>query len=73
MSDPYLFESSRVLRNTLDIKDADSLEAYENTVVNLALLKLFKEDYIVTQTNQLFDIHKRLLVMFTNGQGCLEP
>ena len=45
MSDPYLYESSHVLRNTLDIKDADSLEAYENTVVNLALLKLFKEDY----------------------------
>lgn len=60
MSDPYLYESSRVLRNTLDIKDADSLEAYENTVVNLALLKLFKEDYIVSHTNQLFDIHKRL-------------
>ena len=60
MSDPYLYECSHVLRNTLDIKDADSLEAYENTVVNLALLKLFKEDYIVTQTNQLFDIHKRL-------------
>ena len=60
MSDPYLFESSRVLRNTLDIKDTDSLEAYENTVVNLALLKLFKEEYIVSHTNQLFDIHKRL-------------
>ena len=61
MSDPYLYESSRVLRNTLDIKDADSLEAYENTVVNLALLKLFKEDYNVSHTNQLFDIHKRLV------------
>jgi len=46
-------------KNTLDIKDADSLEAYENTVVNLALLKLFKEDYNVSHTNQLFDIHKR--------------
>ena len=45
MSNPYLYECSHVLRNTLDIKDADSLEAYENTVVNLALLKLFKEDY----------------------------
>ncbi len=60
MSDPYLYESSHVLKNTLDIKDEDSLEAYENTVVNLALLKLFKEDYNVSHTNQLFDIHKRL-------------
>lgn len=60
MSDPYLYENSHVLRNTLDIKNEDSLEAYENTVVNLALLKLFKEDYNVTQTNQLFDIHKHL-------------
>ena len=60
MSDPYLYESSHVLRNTLGIKDEDSLEAYENTVANLALLKLFKEDYNVSHTNQLFDIHKRL-------------
>jgi len=60
MSDPYLYESSHVLRNILDIKDEDSLEAYENTVVNLVLLKLFKEDYDVSHTNQLFDIHKRL-------------
>ncbi len=60
MSDPYFYEGSHILRNTLGIKDEDSLEAYENTVVNLALLKLFKEDYNVTQTNQLFDIHKRL-------------
>lgn len=60
MSDTYLYESSHVLRNTLSIKDEDSLEAYENTVVNLALLKLFKGDYIVSHTNQLFDIHKRL-------------
>lgn len=65
MSDPYLYECSHVLRNTLDIKDADSLEAYENTVVNLALLKLFKEDYNVTHTNQLFDIHKRLFNTFS--------
>lgn len=60
MSDPYLYESSHVLRNTLGIKDGDSLEAYENTVVNLTLLKLFKEDYNVSHTNKLFDIHKRL-------------
>lgn len=36
------------------------MEAYENTVVNLALLKLLKEDYIISHTNQLFEIHKRL-------------
>ena len=60
MSDPYLYKNSHVLKNILDIKDEDSLEAYENTVVNLALLKLFKEDYNVSHTNQLFDIHKRL-------------
>jgi cell filamentation protein len=60
MSDPYLYEGSHVLRNTLDIKNEDSLEAYENTVVNLALLKLFKEDYNISHTNQLFDIHKHL-------------
>ncbi len=36
MSDPYLYELSHVLRNILGIKSEDDLEAYENTVVNLA-------------------------------------
>lgn len=60
MSDPYLYEHSHVLRNILGIKSEDDLEAYENTVVNLALLKLFKEDYLVSHTDSIFDIHKRL-------------
>jgi cell filamentation protein len=60
MSDPYLYESGHVLRNILNIKDEKRLVAYENTVVNLVLLKLFKEDYNLSHTNQLFDIHKRL-------------
>jgi len=60
MSDPYLYKNSNVLRNVLDIKNEEGLEAYENTVVNLALLKLFKENYLIIHTNQIFDIHKRL-------------
>lgn len=52
MSDPCLYEHSYVLRNILGIKSEDDLEAYENTVVNLALLKLFKEDYLVSHTIQ---------------------
>lgn len=62
MSDPYLYENSHVLKNTLDIKDENNLEAYENTVVNLSLLKLFKENYVISHTNQIFDIHKRLFI-----------
>ncbi|MGD9679221.1 MAG: hypothetical protein AB7V16_12845 [Vulcanibacillus sp.] len=60
MSDPYLYKNSNVLRNVLNIKNEEGLEAYENTVVNLALLKLFKENYLIIHTNQIFDIHKRL-------------
>lgn len=60
MSDPYLYEQSHVLRNILGIQDEESLEAYENTVVNLALLKLFKDNYTISHTDQIFDIHKRL-------------
>jgi cell filamentation protein len=60
MSDPYLYKQSHVLRNILDIKNEENLEAYENTVVNLALLKLFRDNYTVSHTDQIFDIHKHL-------------
>jgi cell filamentation protein len=62
MSDPYLYENSHVLRNILEIKNDESLEAYENTVVNLSLLKMFKENYAIKHTNQIFDIHKSLYI-----------
>ncbi|MDI6453693.1 Fic/DOC family protein [Peloplasma aerotolerans] len=60
MSDPYLYENSHVLRNILDIRNEENLEAYENTVVNLALLKMFKENYNVSHADAIFDIHKHI-------------
>ncbi|MDX9808224.1 MAG: Fic family protein, partial [Acholeplasma sp.] len=60
MSDPYVYEFSSVLKNVLDLQNDEDLDAYENTVVNLALLKLLKEDYQILHTNQLFDTHQSL-------------
>lgn len=60
MSDPYLYDKTNVLKNLMGIKDQDSLDDYENTVVNLSLLKLINEDYKIEHTSDIFDIHRRL-------------
>lgn len=60
MTDPYLYDKTNVLKNLMDIKDQDSLDDYENTVVNLSLLKLINEDYNIEHTSDIFDIHRRL-------------
>ena len=60
MSDPYVYENTSVVKNILGIKEQDKLDEYENTVVNLSLLKLFNEDYKVKHTLDIFDLHKKL-------------
>ncbi len=60
MSDPYVYEDTPVLKNKLGLKKQTDLDDYENTVVNLALLKLLKDHHRVTHTLDILDIHKHL-------------
>ena len=43
MADPYVYEGSTVLKNLAGIKDQNKLDEFESTVVQLALVKLYKE------------------------------
>lgn len=63
MRDPYLYENSDVLINKKNIKEKIKLTEYENRMSNLAIVKLFKEDFIIKSTTFVFDIHK---IMFEN-------
>ena len=60
MSDPYVYKNTNILKNLMNIKNQDDLDDYENTVVNLNLLRLMNEDYTIKDTLDIFDIHKQL-------------
>lgn len=60
MSDPYIYEGTNILQNLLNIKDQTKLDEYENTVVNLNLLKYFKDNNQITRTSDVFEIHRLL-------------
>jgi len=58
MADPYVYEKTNVLRNIPGIKTQEKLDEYENTIANLALIKLFKEGFKIQKTADVFLIHK---------------
>ncbi|MGM0436465.1 MAG: Fic/DOC family protein [Bacillota bacterium] len=60
MNDPYIYEDVNVLKNTLDLKNQELLEEFEGAVVNLALLNLFEQGYVVKHTRDVFELHRTL-------------
>jgi cell filamentation protein len=60
MADPYVYPKTNILINKAGIKEQKKLEDFENTIVNLSLIKLFKEDFIVKSVYDIFIIHKKI-------------
>lgn len=60
MSDPYVYDGTNILKNVLDIKNQESLDEYENTIVNIQLIRILKSDFFVRSSNDIFEIHKIL-------------
>lgn len=60
MSDPYVYDRSNVLKNILDIKNQESLDEYENTIVNLQLIRVLKSNFPLKSSSDIFTIHKML-------------
>lgn len=60
MADPYMYEDVNVLRNLMGIKNQQDLDAYENTVVNLSLIRILKEEISIEHTLDVLDVHRQL-------------
>ncbi len=60
MADPYVYEGTTVLKNLASIRDQDKLDEFESTMVQLALVKLYKESIDVASARSIFEIHKAL-------------
>lgn len=60
MQDPYVYEKTTILKNIQNIRNQKQLDDYENAMVSLAIIKLYKENYEVRCLNDIFDIHKNL-------------
>lgn len=60
MADPYVYEGSTVLKNLAGIKDQSKLDEFESTVVQLALVKVYKEGIEASTAKSIFLIHKAL-------------
>lgn len=60
MNDPYVYKDSDVLVNKADIRDKNKLDEFENRMSNLALVMLFKSNFKINDTNDIFKIHKTL-------------
>jgi cell filamentation protein len=60
MRDPYVYPGTNILQNKLNIKDQSKLDDVENTLVNLALIKLFEEGIQITSTMDILLIHDKL-------------
>ncbi len=52
--DPYVYENTNVLINLANIKNQETLDNYETTLVNLALVEYLKSEPIVNSVNEIF-------------------
>lgn len=60
MADPYIYEGTSVLKNLADIRDQDKLNDFESTMVQLSLIKLYKDGVDASSSSAVFAIHKAL-------------
>jgi len=60
MSDTYVYPGTKVLINLSDIRCQKKLDDYENTFVNLSLLKILKDEFVITSSNDVYWLHKQL-------------
>lgn len=63
MKDPYVYENTNILKNLSGIKQQETLNNYETTMVNLGIINLLKSNIIISKVNDIFNIHK---VLFEN-------
>lgn len=62
MPDTYVYPGTSVLVNLGNIRDQSKLDEYENTLVNLALIKLLDEKFKINSSKDVFLIHKKLFM-----------
>lgn len=60
MHDSYVYPGTTILVNLNSIKDQKKLDQLENTLVNLALIKILKEDKRMNSLREVYWIHKQL-------------
>lgn len=60
MSDKYLYPNTNVLINKANIKEQEKLENFESAMVDLSLIKLYEDGFIIKKTSNIFDIHEIL-------------
>ena len=60
MADPYVYEETSVLKNLADIRDQDKLNDFESTMVQLSLIKLYKDGVDASSSSAVFAIHRAL-------------
>ena len=60
MADPYVYEGTSILRNLADIRDQSKLDDFESTMVQLSLIKMYKEGVKTSSSKAVFDIHRAL-------------
>ena len=63
MKDPYVYDNTNILKNLSGIKQQETLNNYETTMVNLGIINLLKSNIIISKVNDIFYIHK---VLFEN-------
>ena len=60
MNDPYVYEGTEVLINKAGIRDQKKLDDYESTMVQLALIDIFRKNENFSTIDTIFEIHARL-------------
>jgi len=60
MSDPYLYEGTKVLRNLLNIKDEKALELAEAEISSANMMLLYEKGFSDFTTNGIREIHRTL-------------
>lgn len=58
--DPYVYDDTNVLKNLANIKEQHKLDDYENTMVNLGIIKLLKSDIEIIKVNGIIIQQKNL-------------
>lgn len=60
MMDPYVYEGTGILINKAGLKDQKKLDDFESTMVQLAMIKLLKDDEVYSSVTDIFAIHEIL-------------
>lgn len=63
MKDLYIYKDSDILINKVNNKEKNLLDEFENRMLNLVFVMLFKSDFKINNVNDVFKIYK---ILFDN-------